>query len=371
MSLLEAAPIARAIPLVDIAGAPYERGVQFGRACGDLVARYPEVLRRAFSQESRLRDPSAEPRELTARELESRTMRFLPLFERYGPDLVQEIRGVADGADVPFWQALLVNVRSEIGVFDRAGAGEGGCTAFAIHRDATADGGVLLGQNQDQMAGMEDFVVAVRVEPDRGPRMIMASFGGLLGYPGFNSAGVGFLQNSLTNSVWRFALPHYPMKRRLLEQDSIAGCLKVMGGSEVGSCGNYVLVDRESAVDVEMTPDGYATLPSDSGVVAHANHFRDPQLSIDERRPSSLADSQSRNARISALLEARGGSLTAADLTVACADHDGSPTGICRHAFGPDGVKTIYSVICEVDKGLMHLCLGNPCRAEYQTFSLH
>ena len=130
--------------LVDISGAPYERGFQFGRACGDMIDRYPEVLRRILARDAQLRDPSAQPKDLDRRALEERAMRFLPLFESFAPEQVEEIRGIAAGADVPFATALLVNVRGEVGVFDRKAEPTSGCTAFAAGRDATADGGILI-----------------------------------------------------------------------------------------------------------------------------------------------------------------------------------------------------------------------------------
>ena len=34
----------RRLPVVAVAGAPYERGFQHGRQCGDLIARYPDLL---------------------------------------------------------------------------------------------------------------------------------------------------------------------------------------------------------------------------------------------------------------------------------------------------------------------------------------
>jgi hypothetical protein len=223
-------------PLIDVSGTPYERGYQHGRAAGDLIRRYPDALRRVIIVEARYRAPDTEPAELADAELEARTLHFLPFFERFCPEHVTEIRGIADGAEVPFWMALLPNVRAEVGVFDRLSHGVTGCTAFAVGPDATADGGVLIGQNQDQNALMRELTIILRVEPDDGPNMLMATFGGLIAYGGINSAGVGIMQNSLANSVWRLGLPHYPLKRALLQQDSISGCLAQFDRAPLGSC---------------------------------------------------------------------------------------------------------------------------------------
>jgi isopenicillin-N N-acyltransferase-like protein len=362
----------RPYPLIDVSGAPYERGRQHGRAAGDLIRRYPDALRQVIMVEARYRDPDMEPREISDAELEERALRFLPFFERFAPEQLVEIQGVADGAEVPFWMALLVNVRAEVGFFDSVSYLSTGCTAFAAGPSATADGGVLIGQNQDQNALMRDLTVVLRVEPDQGPRMLTATFGGLIAYGGINSEGVGIMQNSLANSVWRFGLPHYPLKRALLEQDSIAGCLAQFDRAPLGSCANYVLCDREAVVDVEATPDGYAVQRGADGWVGHANNFRDPGLAADEKLLAAMPDSARRTTRIDTLMAADSGSITLDDAKRWLSDHDGFPTSICRHATSaePTAMHSMYSVICEADKGRLHITHGNPCENPYSTYSL-
>jgi len=56
-------------PLIEISGLPYARGVQFGRACGDLIRRYPIVLRQIQADESRLRGQEVAPKDLDDAEL--------------------------------------------------------------------------------------------------------------------------------------------------------------------------------------------------------------------------------------------------------------------------------------------------------------
>ena len=360
-------------PLVDISGPPFERGVQFGRACGDAIARYPAVLKRLLQRDLELRGPGVATRELSIAELEDRALRFLPFFDEFAPEQVEEIRGIARGAEVSFATALLVNVRGEVGVFERIAEPVSGCTAFAAGASATSDGAVLVAQNQDQGPIVSDLVVIVRVEPERGPRMLMASFGGLLGYGGINSAGVGMMQNQLANSTWRFGLPHYPLKRAFLEQDSIARCLRVLARAPVGSSTNYVLVDRHDVLNVESTPDGFATQQGQQGCITHANTFRDPALAKDDQLVGALPDSAARCRRLERLMATKSGRIGMDDAVGWLSDHDGYPSSICRHSTSADPtvLTTMYSVICEADKGLMHVARGNPCSNSFHTYSLN
>ena len=359
-------------PLIEISGPPYARGVQFGRACGDLIRRYPTVLRQIQADESRLRGQEVAPEDLDDAELGRRAQLFLPWFEEFAPEQIEEMRGVAAGAEVPFEMALLVNVRAEVFGIGRHTTG---CTAIALGRQATADGSVLIGQNQDQHPLMQSLVVVLRVIPDRGPRMLTATFGGLLGYGGINSDGVGYMMNALANGTWRMGMPHYPLKRALLQQSDLAGCLQVFDRAKVGSCANNLLVDRDRLADVELTPDSYAVIEPDAQVgdfLAHTNHFRKHCSTSDDRLLAAIPDSPDRCARAETLVQSRHGHLGLADLQAYFADHAGYPNSICRHV-APEStgrMQSIFSVIGEPDRGRLHVSMGNPCENAYATYAL-
>lgn len=356
-------------PLVDVAGPPYQRGLQHGRACGDLIRRYAAVMAQSRTEE--VGRPGARPA-LSEAELGRRALLFLPAIEAFAPDQVEEIRGIAAGAELPFELALLANVRGEVFGLDRPSVG---CSAVALGRRATADGATLIGQNQDQDPAMQELVVVLRVEPERGPRMLMATFGGLIGYGGINSAGVGYMMNALGNSVWRMAMPNYPLKRAFLEQDDLAGCLSQVARARVASSANNLLVDRDRLADVELTPDGYEVLepdPAAGDFLVHTNHFQAARLAEDERMLARLPDSAPRCDRMEGLVRARHGRLTVDDLKGFLSDHAGCPTSICRHP-DPEGgrrMTTIYSVIGEPDRGRLHVSVGNPCQSAYTTYQL-
>lgn len=357
-------------PLVEVAGPPYERGVQFGRACADQIRRYPAVLRQVLVDEARLRAPDARPVELDDAELGRRALRFLPWIEKFAPDQIEEIRGVAAGAEVPFEIALLANVRAEVAGLDHFAAG---CTAVALGRHATANGEVLISQNQDQHPAMQELVVILKVVPERGPRMLMATFGGLIGYGGINSAGVGYMMNALANSTWRMGMPHYPLKRALLEQTDLEGCRRAIERARVGSCANNLLVDRERLADVELTPDGYEMIEPatrDADYLVHTNHFRCAVLAADEQLLPRLPDSAPRCERMETLIRERHGALTVDDLKAFFADHVGYPRSICRHNAEGSRLKSIFSVIGEPDRGRLHVSVGNPCASQYVTYEL-
>lgn len=371
-------------PLVEVRGDPRECGRQHGEACREQVRQYADALLGVLGGEAALRgldaggvgDGADRPPGLSREALYARAMTFLPSFEAFAPHLVEEIRGIAEGAGVPFGAALLVNVRAEVaGVVTPDVRGipttsVEGCTAFAVGRGATLRGDLYLGQNQDQAPEMEALGIVLRVRPAHGPPAVMATFGGLVGYPGLNAAGVAHFQNALSNAVWRHALPHYPMKRALLEQSDLTGCLAVFDRARLASCGNYVLGDRSGRLlDIEATPDGYAALEPERGVVVHTNHFRSDRFRPQERLLTSLPDSTARLSRMVGLLAAGHGKITLETVKDALRDHEDLPGAICRHE--PERpMKTIASIIAEPDAGRLHVARGNPCRSEYVAYDV-
>jgi isopenicillin-N N-acyltransferase-like protein len=229
---------------------------------------------------------------------------------------------------------------------------------------------VYVGQNQDQSPEMEGFGIVLKVRPDEGPPALMATFGGLVGYPGVNGDGVAFAQNALANGVWRHALPHYPLKRVFLEQSSVEGCVEAIGRARVASCANTMLGDASGRLlDVESTPDGYETVEPDDGVLVHTNHFRSERYAPEERLLQSLPDSAARLARMTALLETERGRIDLETIKRCLRDHDGGEAAICRHEPGRP-MKTIASIIAEPQHGRLHVSKGNPCANEYVTYAL-
>jgi isopenicillin-N N-acyltransferase like protein len=356
-------------PLVEVRGNRRELGRQHGEACRAQIRGYAARLAALLARDGSNQLPGVRQR-CSPDELAQRALRFLPAFDRFAPHLVEEIRGIAEGADVPFATALLVNVRAEVGGLGTAVGGDG-CTAFALRQPGADARQVLVGQNIDQTPEMEDLAVVLRVRPDDAPPAVMVTFGGLVGYPGLNADGVCFVQNQLANGRWRPGLPHYPLKRVLLEQRTLAGCLAAFDRAELASSGNYVLADGTGALlDVEATPDGYATLPPDAGAVIHTNHFRSPTFAPQERLLQRLPDSATRYERARGLCARSGGTASLATLQAWLRDHAGGPTAICRHdANAADQpMQTIWSVIAEPGRGLLHVARGNPCQGEYVAY---
>jgi len=52
---------------------------------------------------------------MSREQIRTRALKFQPMFAKYCPHLLEEMRGLAEGAGLPLADALAVNIRGEIG----------------------------------------------------------------------------------------------------------------------------------------------------------------------------------------------------------------------------------------------------------------
>lgn len=296
---------------------------------------------------------------LTRESLNRRALKFEPLFSKYCPHLVDEMRGLGEGAGITFAEALAVNIRGEI-----ANAKEEGCTAYAVKQRE-----IIAGQNSDMSPEIPPLAYVLHLKPVDKPEVLIWTFGGMIGYHGINSAGIGHFANALGGGpASRFAMPHYPVKRMMLECRDKDQVLELLGRVPLASNGNYVLCDAKNILDVEATAAGPEVL-SDSGrgYIAHTNHFVCSRYAKKENFDKSWKDSFPRLDRMNELLASKRGAAKVEDLKRFLSDHNGTPTSICRH----DGAScTVASIISEPARRRMHVAVGNPCESRYATYSM-
>ena len=90
-------------PLIDLSGSPRERGRMHGKAAADRLRRGARMY-----AESLLKSGVDWP------ELERRAEALVPSIEKFDPAYIEEMRGIAEGANEPFAAVVLMNARTEM-----------------------------------------------------------------------------------------------------------------------------------------------------------------------------------------------------------------------------------------------------------------
>ncbi len=338
-------------PLYRARGANRELGRQHGEQATLQIKAHVEVM--------------CAGQRLSREQLRRRAAQFQPMFDRHCPHLLEEMRGLAEGAGVTLEDAMACSIRGEL-----RNAREEGCTAYVIGRRGAAERQVIAGQNSDMGSEVIPLAYVLHLQPQGKPEVLMWTFGGMLGYHGLNSAGVAHFENALGGGPRnRFGMPHYPVERMMLECDRLEQVIDLLGKMPLASNANYVLCDgRGNIADVEATTEGPEILRDQgAGYLAHTNHYLCQPNAIAANFKRSLVDSFPRLDRINSLIKSRYGSLEVDDIKRFLSDHSGYPTSICRH---DSRMRTVASMISEPARRRMHVAAGNPCQHRYVTYSM-
>jgi isopenicillin-N N-acyltransferase-like protein len=334
-------------PLIEIAGTPRESGRQYGRKAIERIHRSIEIYRRGFAQKgvewSRAREIAA---------------RFAPRIERSYPHIAEEMRGIGEGAELPYEEIVAINARTELlyGGFGakRESAEEvDGCTGAVALPGVTREGHLLHGQNWDWRDECADSSIVLKVAPDRGPRMLVFVEAGLMARVGFNDAGLAISGNYLEcdRDGKREGLPIPIVRRQVLVQESLGPAIEVVMRSERAFSINLIISHRDGeAVDLETTPDEVFWVLPENDLLVHANHFVSPAARakvIDTSLPTN-GDSLYRDLRVRRHLEKHRGAISHRTLQEAFQDRFGAPRAVCRSATpGPGGKlsSTVATVV--------------------------
>ena len=104
---------------------------------------------------------------------------FAREIENFAPHYLEEMRGIAAGADVSFEDIVMVNARTEVIAKARAEKKKAaelepgdGCTGAMILPTRSANGRLIHGQNWDWRAECAETAIVLRVRNDNGPDIL-------------------------------------------------------------------------------------------------------------------------------------------------------------------------------------------------------
>lgn len=177
-------------PVVTCAGTPRERGLVHGEALRPLIAdglgRWMANLEstHGIDADSYLNEFISNSDHISAA-------------ERWTPDLLEEVRGIAAGSGQSFERIFAYNLMDEewsYGEARRHGLPPG-CTAICIR---TKRGTTIVAQNMDLPSVHDGTQALLRIQPEQGPEVLAFTLAGYVGLMGANAAGIGMVVNNLS-----------------------------------------------------------------------------------------------------------------------------------------------------------------------------
>lgn len=348
----------------------FERGRQLGALIGDYIRRSIEIYETVFRHQTGLDWPA----------VVDYAQRFRKVVADFDPDILAEIDGMADGAQLSRAELLTLNVRSEV-MFGLKNSLEQDheCTSYFAGPAATSNGHTIMGQNWDWKP--ECIESTVLVEQDQGPdlpQFFTVVEAGLVAKTGMNSAGLGMATNTLIApmDLGEPGVPYHLLLRRILNSWTLEAAASSVVGSRRSASANYLIGDSQGfGINLETHAggvEGVRLIHPERSVLGHSNNFT-CEITFADLGSEAFPDSPFRVAEMSERLSAQSGNLSIAALREILTSHDAMyPNSICRHPdenqVPLDRLATDASVIYDLTAGTAQIVLGRPCENDYLTF---
>lgn len=351
-------------PLIRIHGSHMEMGRQIGEAIALQV-------RHSLENARNLIDGTYEVLELTWDGALIQARKYIPFAQERYPQYVEELLGIAEGADVSF-DDLCVLIAMEAVTMDALHLTK--CTSFAVNGERTADGHVLAAHNEDWLPEDEPDVCIIHATPDDEPPFLAMTYGGLLPNIGFNASGIAQCCDSVYPNDSRIGIPRVIASRAVLGSRTIADAIRHMLIPHRAAGYNHLLAHESGELyNVEVSAKRFAILYSEDDYLVHTNHYLDPVMQAIEYESDELIGTRVRYFRALRLLK-RNPQHTVKSLQSIQRDHINFPSSICNHVDEEsdplDREKTINALVIDLTAKTMHISWGNPCENPYHTFHL-
>lgn len=345
--------------IIECSGTPYEVGKQYGTQCRDNIVKSVDMLVKIlnFMQKA------------SKKEILANARKYLPLVEKFDPELIEMLKGQAEGAGVSFDEVFALKCWFELGIYYQYVTGF--CTSFAVTGKATKDGKTIIGENYDLTVGLT--MDLVRIKRSDGLEQLSLIFSGGCELT-LNSAGLGMVLNVMLG----------PGKEQLLNVPCCCVISKAMRQKRIGDALGVVCASGRSIlyyafasgegdiVGIETRPDDFNVMQPERDMLFHSNHYLTDKFKRGDGTFGLMeGDSYIRIQRLKRLMESHYGKLTPELIMGFMADHNNYPNSICAH-FNPEMPRgeTLASLIMVPEDRVMYLTHGQPCRYEYQEYRL-
>jgi isopenicillin-N N-acyltransferase-like protein len=352
----------RKLKIVEMSGTYFEMGLQYGEACPEIRPMVQIMNQLLESDLEKLKVFCAS---------------YLPIIQGYDQNILEEIKGIAEGAKVDVEEIILLSAWYEMSIF-KSIATLTGCTSFAARDNATIDGELIIGQNCDMAPVLENMLILQKMNSNDGINIMALAIVGGLGLIGINSEGISVNGNLLVHKNFtspKDIVPHNVITRKTMGSKNLSKVISAIASARRGPAVHQLFGNSQGdVIGIEVTPDDLGFLYPIDNIFTHSNNFVTERFKSRDMVAHFFPDSYLRIKRLDNLMRKHKGDLSVNLMKNLLQDHNNQPDSICRHAdeeLPPNlQLKTVASIItCPKDK-VMHIAIGNPCENEYIEYQL-
>ncbi len=347
-------------PVIECSGSDYDIGRQYGEQARDNLRKALALMYKSMK---------LMPYQAERNAVEGASRKYLDNVRTFDPGALDRVKGMSEGAGIPFEDIFALQCFSELFVNYPGLAGM--CTSFAVTGPATKKGITILGQNIDWHP--DSAVDIARIKRTDGVRMLgifLNGYGGVyLTSDGMgNSANMTLCPPAAVRDHIPFAFYLYAAMREKSAGDAMGILRRTARG--VGYV--HVADGMGSISGIESVYDDYAILEPVRGVLIHANHYETDKYKKIDGAYTYIPDSFKRADRLRALIDGAYGSVTPEMMMSFLSDHEGYPKSVCTHV--DPGTPPVFaslsvaSVVMVPGEGKMFISSGSPCENGYSEY---
>ncbi|WP_052361695.1 C45 family peptidase [Geomicrobium sp. JCM 19038] len=355
------------IKRLTLAGSAREIGKKHGELGKEQVFQSLDLYERLFH----------EYQNITWQEARERALVHVKAIEKHDPSMLEEIEGIALGAGVDFEDILALNARSEIALAGSGPSFSDGCTAMSVYPPLTND--TIIAQNWDWKGEQEKSLLLLDIEAVNAPKITMVTEGGMIGKIGFNEAGVGICFNALITDKKSDQLPIHLGLRAVLNSYSMSEAIAKIKQKQIAAAASFLIgydngEDAGMSVNVEVSPFGMDYVSGEDGRLVHTNHVLSQKVlqDLSDMNELRFEDSMLRKKRAEQLMLGalvNNERIDEDTFKSWLGDTYNAPNAInhFKNEAAPTHrqMETVFSVVMNLSKRTMDLCVGKPSENEF------
>lgn len=412
--------IAEMFQEVTVTGTPFNRGKTYG-------SRVPKLIEHSIATYASL---FAYRRGMDWNACQEAALEYQPVLEAGASEVLEEMRGIADGSQRKLGEILALNVRTELlagrsaghlhagwqealfansaagvpqhpdddgellgasGVFGDTnadgfapvslGCDFGECTTAAADNTATEGGTTILAQTWDWQGLQRKACVLLRIYASGQPDVLTLTEAGIVAKHGMNSEGLAVGLNMMRSKSdgQNVGMPVHVLLRMMLQARTFDEAKAIPRAHSAAASSCIVLAAKGGGglSALEITPAGVAEVLAQNGHLAHTNNALDAGAAADECEIDEKNSTRERYQRALDLLRMNnggGGKLHVEDFKAILRDHHGEPKCICRHPnkklAAVDRSETVCGLIMDLGNLTIHVAPSLPCTCDFESIMM-
>jgi predicted choloylglycine hydrolase len=366
---------------LSLQGSFFEMGQQYGNVCKKEIKSFAKM---SYIMASLSKKPGSQPFNpnmwrfiptlLTYKKERSRWQDLAKQYEneilKYHPDAIDFMKGIAEGAELPYMDVLAMNVATENMIT---------CSAWGAAGTSTLHNETLLGMNADEETMSSRYYHFLSINPDKGYRYKVTALSGWAGFNhGMNEKGLAWAGTLL------WTKPETPKTLRppmLVLMKVLNTCSTVEEARahfesvpeiELGNV--FYIADSEKIMHVECSYEKKVYKIIENGSQGNTNIVTSRELQYLDISPllKQNLNADTRSVRINKLLSRYDGKIDVDAMHLIASDHGEKADGtynksICQHPKGLKyNYKTLVSFIAQPREKCFWIYEGCPCQSRVQ-----